>query len=87
MDYPHHTGFRFMVPAICFIEAKIAGKSTSQWKESRSVVIAAAGLTILHGGSPDQRLRCVVEHRPSDISPGLWVEVKAALERRQGRDA
>ena len=46
---------------------------------SRSPVMAAAALTRAYGGSPDDWLKTAAEHHPSDVSPGLWDEVRALL--------
>jgi hypothetical protein len=43
---------------------------------SRSPAIAAAVVSLLHGGTPDDRLREVVQGHPHDVSPLLWAAVK-----------
>lgn len=43
---------------------------------SRSPAVIAAALSILHGGTPEERLRQVVANHPHDISPQLWAEVR-----------
>ncbi len=39
---------------------------------SRSPAIVAAALSIVQGGSPDERLKEVVAGHPHDVSPHLW---------------
>jgi protein-tyrosine phosphatase len=46
---------------------------------SRSPAVAAAALTLAYGGPPEDWLRLVTEHHPSDVSPGLWDEVRRLL--------
>ena len=46
---------------------------------SRSPAVAAAALTLAFGGSPDDWLKSVAEHQPSDVSPGLWEEIRRVL--------
>jgi protein-tyrosine phosphatase len=46
---------------------------------SRSPAVAAAALTLAYGGAPEDWLKAVVEHHPSDVSPGLWDEVRRML--------
>jgi protein-tyrosine phosphatase len=46
---------------------------------SRSPAVAAAALRLAYGGPPEQWLRTIAEHHPSDVSPGLWEEVRAVL--------
>ena len=48
---------------------------------SRSPAVAAGALALLHGGDPGEWLRRLAEHHPSDVSPGLWQEVAAAVGR------
>ena len=43
---------------------------------SRSPAIAAAALSIVQGGSPDERLKQIAAGRPHDVSPQLWEAVK-----------
>ena len=46
---------------------------------SRSPAVAAAVLTLAYGGPPEDWLKLVTEHHPSDVSPGLWDEVRRLL--------
>ena len=46
---------------------------------SRSPAVAAAALSIVHGGSPDERLNEVVFGHPHDVSAKLWAEVREVL--------
>jgi protein-tyrosine phosphatase len=39
---------------------------------SRSPAIVAAALSIVEGGSPEERLRQIVAGHPHDVSPQLW---------------
>lgn len=42
---------------------------------SRSPAIVAAALSIVQGGSPEERLRQIVAGHPHDVSPQLWEAV------------
>jgi hypothetical protein len=46
---------------------------------SRSPAIAAAAITLVEGGSPEDRLRQIVSGHPCDVSSALWAAVKSAL--------
>ena len=46
---------------------------------SRAPAITAAALAMAHAETPESCLQRIVEHHPSDVSPGLWKEVTAAL--------
>ncbi|HEV3258090.1 MAG TPA: hypothetical protein VG013_14490 [Gemmataceae bacterium] len=46
---------------------------------SRSPAIAAAALAMVHQEPPEECLKRVVEHYPSDISPGFWSDVTGLL--------
>jgi protein-tyrosine phosphatase len=43
---------------------------------SRSPAVAAAALSIVEGGSPDDRLREIALGHPHDVSPQLWQAVR-----------
>ena len=43
---------------------------------SRSPAVIAGALSILHGGSPDERLRQIVSGYPHDVSPQLWRDIR-----------
>ena len=43
---------------------------------SRSPAVAAAALTLAYGGTPEDWLKSVAENHPSDVSPGLWDEIR-----------
>jgi hypothetical protein len=45
--------------------------------ESRSLAIVAAALALIHHEPPEDWLRRVALHHPSDVSPGLWNDVSA----------
>jgi hypothetical protein len=47
---------------------------------SRSPAVVAGALSIVEGGSPEQRLQEVVAGHPHDISPQLWEAVCRALQ-------
>jgi hypothetical protein len=47
---------------------------------SRSPAIAAAALSLLYQQPPEECLQQLLEHHPSDVSPGLWNEVKNFLD-------
>lgn len=42
---------------------------------SRSPAVIAAALALVHHESPEECLKRVTHHHPSDISPGLWNEI------------
>jgi protein-tyrosine phosphatase len=46
---------------------------------SRSPAVAAAALAMIHQEAPEEWLKRVVEHHPSDVSPGFWSEVTSVL--------
>lgn len=45
---------------------------------SRSPAVAAAALSIAHGGTPEERLRQILSGQPHDVSPPLWDAVHRA---------
>jgi hypothetical protein len=45
----------------------------------RAPAVAAAALALLTGESIERCLERVVEHHPSDVSPGFWSEVAGIL--------
>ena len=45
---------------------------------SRSPAIVAAALSIIQGGSPEERLREITAGQPHDVSPQLWEAVQRA---------
>lgn len=47
---------------------------------SRSVCVAAAGIALAHGQSLAESLLAVVGTGPADVSPGLWLQMKQALQ-------
>jgi len=52
---------------------------------SRSPAVVAAALSIVQGGTPEEKLKEAVAGHPHDVSPHLWetvVEVCKALEER-----
>jgi protein-tyrosine phosphatase len=46
---------------------------------SRAPAVAAAALAMVHHQAPAACLQQVVQHHPSDVSPGLWSEVTGLL--------
>jgi protein-tyrosine phosphatase len=42
---------------------------------SRSPAVVAAALSIVQGGSPDEKLKEIVAGHPHDVSPHLWESV------------
>ena len=53
---------------------------------SRSPAVVAAALSIVQGGSPEDRLREVVAGHPHDVSPQLWEAVcKVCCEKGRNR--
>src|SRR5262249_26990530 len=46
---------------------------------SRAPAVAAAALAMIHHEPPEECLKRVVEHHPSDVSPGFWDEVTRLL--------
>ncbi len=49
---------------------------------SRSPAIVAAALSIVQGGSPEDKLKEVVAGRSHDVSPQLWEAMFQALQER-----
>jgi hypothetical protein len=49
---------------------------------SRAPTIAAAALALAFHESPESCLQDVASQHPADVSPGLWEEVKAVLDRK-----
>jgi hypothetical protein len=49
---------------------------------SRSPAVVAAALSIVEGGSPDEKLLAIVAGQPHDISPQLWEAVCNASRNR-----
>jgi protein-tyrosine phosphatase len=47
---------------------------------SRSPAIVAGTLALVYQESPEECLQRVVAAHPSDVSPGLWSEVKAFID-------
>lgn len=43
---------------------------------SRSPAVAAAAMSALSGGNPDDRLREIMTGHPHDVSPTLWRDVR-----------
>ena len=52
---------------------------------SRSPAVAAAAISILHGGSSDDRLREITMGHPHDVSPTLWREVREICAAMQNK--
>ena len=50
---------------------------------SRSPAVVAAALSIVQGGSPDERLKEIVAGHPHDVSPQLWEVVCRACSKRE----
>ena len=49
---------------------------------SRSPAVVAAALSIVQGGSPDERLRQIVAGHPHDVSSQLWEAVQRVCRER-----
>jgi hypothetical protein len=49
---------------------------------SRAPAVAAAAISIVQGGSADERLQEIVSGHPHDISPRLWEAIRRALADR-----
>ncbi len=47
---------------------------------SRSPAVAASALSMVYQQSPEDCLRQVAEHHPTDVVPGLWAELKTLLD-------
>jgi protein-tyrosine phosphatase len=48
---------------------------------SRGPAVAAAALSIVEGGSPEEKLKQIAAHRPHDVSPQLWEAVLKGVRR------
>jgi hypothetical protein len=66
------------------IEAKVPLLVCCGEGMSRAPAIVAAALAATRQESPEQCLKRVTHHHPSDVSPGLWSEVCQAVPRRTG---
>jgi hypothetical protein len=49
---------------------------------SRAPTIVAAALALALQKSPESCLQDVASQHPTDVSPGLWEEVKCVLEKK-----
>jgi hypothetical protein len=67
------------------VEKKVATLVCCGGGMSRSPAVAAAALAIVHQESPDDWLKRIAEHHPSDVSPGLWNELRSVLEGQFSR--
>ncbi|MBY0525084.1 MAG: hypothetical protein K2R98_16890 [Gemmataceae bacterium] len=47
---------------------------------SRAPAVAAAAISMVYQEKPDDCLKQVAEHRPHDVTPGFWAELKAMLD-------
>jgi protein-tyrosine phosphatase len=47
---------------------------------SRAPAVAAAALSIVQGGSPEEKLKEIAASRPHDVSPQLWEAVTRLCE-------
>lgn len=52
---------------------------------SRSPAVVAAALSVVEGGSPEEKLRQIVAGQPHDVSPRLWAAVCRACGALQQR--
>src|SRR5260370_2031595 len=52
---------------------------------SRAPSVAAAALSIVFNKTLEESLESVVEHHPSDVSPGFWKQVKETVQRNMKR--
>jgi protein-tyrosine phosphatase len=62
-----------------FLEKKIPTLVCCGGGMSRSPAVAAAALAVVHQENPDDCLKRIAEHHPSDVMPGLWNDVKTVL--------
>jgi protein-tyrosine phosphatase len=71
------TVLRIAVEAlVSLLEAELPTLVCCSAGMSRSPAVAAAALSIVHGGSPDERLRQIVAGHPHDVSAQLWRDVR-----------
>jgi hypothetical protein len=52
---------------------------------SRSPAVLAGALSVLQGGSPDDRLRQIALGHPHDVSPQLWQDIRDACAEMMRR--
>jgi hypothetical protein len=52
---------------------------------SRSPAVVAGALSVLQGGSPDDRLRQIALGHPHDVSPQLWQDVRDVCNEMEQR--
>ena len=64
------------------IELKIPALVACGAGMSRAPTIVAAALALALQKSPESCLQDVASQHPTDVSPGLWEEVKGVLERK-----
>lgn len=63
-----------------FLEKKIPTLVCCGGGMSRSPAIAAAALAVIYQENPDDWLKRIAEHQPSDVVPGLWNDLKTVLQ-------
>ena len=71
-----------MTSVASLIELKIPTIVACSAGMSRAPTIVAAALALALHKTPEDRLQDVASQHPADVSPGLWDEVKAVLERK-----
>jgi protein-tyrosine phosphatase len=52
---------------------------------SRSPAVVAGALSVVHGGTPDDRLRQIVLGHPHDVSPQLWQDIRSVCDEMMRR--
>jgi hypothetical protein len=62
------------------LEKRVAALVVCGGGMSRSPSIAAAALAMVYQESPEDCLKKIAEHHPSDVDPGLWNEVKSLMD-------
>jgi hypothetical protein len=80
---PHLLGLAIRTVA-SLIEAKVPVLVCCGEGMSRAPAIVAVALAATRHESPEQCLKRVTHHHPSDVSPGLWSEVCQAVPHGPG---
>ncbi len=73
--YPTESLLKSQIPMLVYCGAGM----------SRSPAVVAAALSIVQGGSPDEKLKEIVAGHPHDVSPHLWEAVCRACRTIRGR--
>jgi protein-tyrosine phosphatase len=68
---------------VCLLKSEVPTLVCCSAGMSRSPAIVAAALSIVQGGSPDEKLKQISASRPHDVSPLLWGAVDGICRSSQ----